>query len=91
MTLSFGEDPPPHGPYGSPAWSPEDQQAGGADSQRGPGGRSVSLDHLEVVQDGHDVLRHEDVAGVDGHAGHGDEQGVKHCPLPRFQHVEGCH
>lgn len=47
-----------------------------ADSQRGPAGRSGSLDHLEVVQDGHDVLRHEDVAGVDGHAGHGDEQRV---------------
>lgn len=76
MTSSFGEDPPPHGPYGSPARSPEDLQAGGADSQRGPGGRSVSLDHLEVVQDGHDVLRHEDIAGVDGHAGHGDEQRV---------------
>lgn len=30
----------------------------------------VSLDDLEVVQDGHDVLRHEDVAGVNGHAGH---------------------
>lgn len=36
----------------------------------------VSLDDLEVVQDGHDVLRHEDVAGVHGHAGHGDQQGV---------------
>lgn len=42
------------------------------------GGRSptASLDDLEVVQDGHDVLRHEDVARVDGHAGHGDEQRV---------------
>lgn len=47
-----------------------------AHSQRGTGGRSGSLDHLEVVQDGHDVLRHEDVAGVDGHGGHGDEEGV---------------
>ncbi len=36
----------------------------------------VSLDDLEVVQDGHDVLRHEDVAGVNGHAGHRDQQGV---------------
>lgn len=35
-----------------------------------------SLDQLEVVQDGHDVLRHEDVAGVDGHGGHRDEQRV---------------
>lgn len=33
-----------------------------------------SLDQLEVVQDGHDVLRHEDVAGVDGHGSHRDEQ-----------------
>lgn len=36
----------------------------------------VSLDDLEVVQDGHDVLRHEDVTGVNSHAGHRDQQGV---------------
>lgn len=36
----------------------------------------VSLDDLEVVQDRHDVLRHEEVAGVHGHAGHRDEQRV---------------
>lgn len=40
------------------------------------GGVTVSLDNLEVVQDGHDVLRHEDVAGVNSHAGHRDQQGV---------------
>lgn len=34
------------------------------------GGLAVSLHDFKVVQDGHDVLRHEDVAGVDGHAGH---------------------
>lgn len=33
-------------------------------------GFNVSLDNLEVVQDGHDVLRHEDIAGVNSHAGH---------------------
>lgn len=69
--------------------------AGGADSRRGPGGRCVSLDHLEVVQDGHDVLRHEDVAGVDGHAGHGDEQrvwrrGVKEGNLEAEGFVDQC-
>lgn len=35
-----------------------------------------SLDDLKVVQDGHDVLRHEDVSGVDGHAGDRHQQGV---------------
>lgn len=40
------------------------------------GGVIVSLDDLKVMQDSHDVLRHEDVAGVNGHAGHRDEQGV---------------
>lgn len=60
-----------------PWWS---HQAGppsppGTGSER-DGWASGSLDHLEVVQDGHDVLRHEDVAGVDRHGGHGDEEGV---------------
>lgn len=36
----------------------------------------TSLDHLKVVQNGHDVLRHEDVAGVNDHAGDRDQQGV---------------
>lgn len=36
----------------------------------------ASLDHLKVVQNGHDVLRHEDEAGVDGHASDRDQQGV---------------
>lgn len=36
----------------------------------------VSLNDLKVVQDRHDVLRHEDVAGVNRHAGHRDKQGV---------------
>lgn len=40
------------------------------------GSAFVSLNNLKVVQDGHDVLRHEDVAGVNRHAGHGDEEGV---------------
>lgn len=40
------------------------------------GGVIVSLDDLKVMQDSHDVLRHEDVAGVNGHASHRDEQGV---------------
>lgn len=31
---------------------------------------TVSLDNLEVVQDGHDVLRHKDIAGINSHAGH---------------------
>lgn len=35
-----------------------------------------SLDHLKVMQNGHDVLRHEDVAGINGHAGDRDQQGV---------------
>lgn len=53
----------------------------GSQRQTGPVGgwmgvRVVSLDDLEVVQDGHDVLRHEDVAGVNGHASYGDQQGV---------------
>lgn len=38
--------------------------------------RAASLYHLKVVQDGHDVLRHEDVSRVDGHAQHGDQQGI---------------
>lgn len=45
----------------------------------GPAGgqtESLSLNNLKVVQDGHDVLRHEHVAGVYGHTGHRDEQGV---------------
>lgn len=42
----------------------------------GGGGAAASLDHLKVVQNGHDVLRHEDVAGVHGHGGHRDQQGV---------------
>lgn len=47
----------------------------GRQRQMGPMGRIlVSLDDLEVVQDGHDVLRHEDVAGVNGHGGHRDQQ-----------------
>lgn len=50
-----------------------DHQAGG---ERRRAGRSASLDDLEVVQDGHDVLRHEDVAGVHSHGGHRDEQRV---------------
>lgn len=61
------------------------QQAGGGSGRGGAhsqgwgwgwGWAHGSLDHLEVVQDGHDVLRHEDVAGVDGHGGHGDQEGV---------------
>lgn len=56
------------------------RQAGGAGgrtgSQRQMGRVAVSLDNLKVVQDSHNVLRHEDVAGVDGHAGHRDQQGV---------------
>lgn len=39
-------------------------------------GVTTSLDNLEVVKDSHDVLRHENVAGVDGHASHGDQQRV---------------
>lgn len=51
------------------------------DHSRGGGGGDdsepeTSLDHLKVVQNGHDVLRHEDVAGVNGHAGDRDQQGV---------------
>lgn len=53
--------------------SQTDEAGGGG----GGGGQpQTSLDHLEVVQNGHDVLRHEDVAGVNGHAGDRDEQGV---------------
>lgn len=37
---------------------------------QGLDGVMVSLDDLKVMQDGHDVLRHEDVAGVDGHGCH---------------------
>lgn len=45
--------------------------------RRGAGGQpQTSLDHLKVVQNGHYVLRHEDVAGVNGHAGDRDQQGV---------------
>lgn len=39
-------------------------------------GGAASLHHLKVVQDGHDVLRHEDVSRVDGHAEDGDQQGI---------------
>lgn len=52
----------------------ETEEAGGGVWRWGVGG--ASLDHLKVVQDGHDVLRHEDEAGVDGHASHRDQQGV---------------
>lgn len=45
-------------------------------SQRLMGGVTVSLDDLKVVQDGHDVLRHEDIAGVNSHASHRDQQGI---------------
>lgn len=47
-----------------------------ADGERRRAGRRASLDDLEVVQDGHDVLRHEDVAGVHSHGSHRDEQRV---------------
>lgn len=51
--------------------SQRDRTYGQAD--RRTDGVIVSLDDLEVVQDSHDVLRHEDIAGVNGHAGHGDQ------------------
>lgn len=35
-----------------------------------------SLDDFKVVQDGHDVLWHEHIAGVYGHTSHRDQQGV---------------
>lgn len=46
--------------------------------------QSVSLDDLEVVEDGHDVLRHEDVPGVNGHPNDEDQEGVEDGPLPRL-------
>lgn len=39
-------------------------------------GGAASLHHLKVVQDGHDVLRHEDISRVDGHAEDWDQQGI---------------
>lgn len=53
---------------------PEGRVEGGGGC--GGGGAATSLDHLKVVQNGHDVLRHEDVAGVNGHASDRDQQGV---------------
>lgn len=47
-----------------------------ARGRRGVWGAAASLDHLKVVQNGHDVLRHEDVASVNGHASDRDQQGV---------------
>lgn len=52
------------------------QRARGRGGGCGGGGAATSLDHLKVVQNGHDVLRHEDVAGVNGHASDRDQQGV---------------
>lgn len=70
-----GNDRPPRAQETASRWThrkPErDRTYGQAD--RRTDGVIVSLDDLEVVQDSHDVLRHEDVAGVNGHAGHGDQ------------------
>lgn len=49
---------------------------------------SSSLYNLKVMQDGHDVLGHEDIAGVQCHPHHRDQHRVEHGPLPRLQHVE---
>lgn len=57
-------------------WRGRGGQEGPGPAAPGPRGGGGSLDHLKVVKNGHDVLRHEDVAGVDGHAGEGDQQGV---------------
>lgn len=59
---------------GAGGWT--DRKSGTNRTRGWMGGVFVSLDNLEVVQDRHDVLRHEDVAGVNSHAGHGDQQGV---------------
>lgn len=69
------EAPPPPGRRRPPT-SADGLMDGGETPRAGQPGLRPSLDDLEVVQDGHDVLRHEDVAGVHGHAGHGDQQGV---------------
>lgn len=67
------EEPPQHGQHQSLPGVQEmsrnqvDQQTEG---HRQMDVVSVSLDNLEVVQDGHDVLRHEDIAGINSHAGH---------------------
>lgn len=57
-------------------WTWSTDGTGCWDGPRRVGVTVTSLDQLKVVQDGHDVLRHEDVAGVDGHGSHRDEQRV---------------
>lgn len=55
---------------------------------------SWSLYNFKVVQDGHDVLRHEDISCVQGHPHEGDQHGisvaVKEMPF-QFNHTKFLH
>lgn len=49
---------------------------------------SSSLYDFKVVQYCHDVLGHEDVAGVQGHPHNRHQHRIEHGSLPGLQHVE---
>lgn len=49
---------------------------------------SPSLYNFKVMQYCHDVLGHEDVAGVQCHPHHRNQHRIEHGSLPGLQHVE---